>query len=126
DGLYHVNKDDARRVALGLIEQVAYAAGADSDEHLDELGARNAEERHARFASDRAAEQCFARTWRTDQQHTFGDARAERGEFLGVLEKFDHFLELLLGLFDASHVLEGDRRFVAHEHARAALPETQG
>ena len=43
-----VDEDDARRVALGLVEQVADAAGADADEHLDELGAGDAEERDAR------------------------------------------------------------------------------
>ena len=35
-------------VALGLVEQVAHAAGADADEHLDELGAGDAEERARR------------------------------------------------------------------------------
>ncbi len=43
-----VDEDDARAVALGLVEQVADAAGADADEHLDELGARDAEERARR------------------------------------------------------------------------------
>src|SRR5207244_9981543 len=105
---------------------VAHATGADADEHLNELGTRDAEERHACFTGDRAAEQRFARAWRTDQQHTLGNPRAERGELLWVLEKLDHFLQLLLGLLDARDVLEGDRRLVAHEHARAALTEAQG
>ena len=55
DGVDLVDEDDARRVALGLIEQVAHAAGADADEHLDELRARDAEEGHARLAGDGAA-----------------------------------------------------------------------
>src|SRR5438045_4490198 len=42
-----VDEDDAWGVALGLVEQVAHATRADADEHLDELGARDAEERHA-------------------------------------------------------------------------------
>ena len=42
-----VDEDDARRVALGLVEQVADAARADADEHLDELRTGDAEERHA-------------------------------------------------------------------------------
>ena len=37
DGIDLVNEHDAGRVALGLIEQVADAAGANTDEHLDEL-----------------------------------------------------------------------------------------
>ena len=32
-----VDEDDRRRVGLGLLEQVAYAAGTDADEHLDEV-----------------------------------------------------------------------------------------
>ena len=47
-----VHEDDARRVALGLVEQVADAARADADEHLDELRAGDAEERHAGLAGD--------------------------------------------------------------------------
>src|SRR6478735_85176 len=53
DGVDLVDEDDARRVALGLVEQVADAAGADADEHLDELRAGDAEERHAGFTRDR-------------------------------------------------------------------------
>src|SRR4029079_4439620 len=34
-----VDEDDARAVALGLVEEVADAAGADADEHLHELRA---------------------------------------------------------------------------------------
>jgi hypothetical protein len=32
-----VHEDDAGRVLLGLLEEVADAAGADTDEHLDEV-----------------------------------------------------------------------------------------
>src|ERR1041384_3017233 len=38
DGVDLVDEDDGRRVGLGLLEQVADAAGADTDEHLDEVG----------------------------------------------------------------------------------------
>jgi hypothetical protein len=34
-----VHEDDAGRVLLGLLEEVANARGADADEHLDEVGA---------------------------------------------------------------------------------------
>jgi len=36
DGVDLVDEDDARRDALGLVEQIAHAAGADADEHFDE------------------------------------------------------------------------------------------
>src|SRR6266849_7412092 len=126
DGVDLVDEHDARRVALGLIEQVAHATGADADEHLDKLRAGNAEERYASFTGHGAAEERLARPWRADEQHAFGDQCAEGGELLGVLEKFDDFLELLFGFFDTGHILEGDGRLVAHEHARAAFAEAEG
>ena len=33
-----VDEDDARAVLFGLLEHVAHAGGADTDEHLDEVG----------------------------------------------------------------------------------------
>ena len=68
-------------------------------------------------------EQRLAGARRADQQHAARDARAERGELLGVLQELDDLGQLLLGLLHAGHVGEGDGRLVAHEHARAALAE---
>ena len=48
DGVDLVDEHDGGRRLLGLLEQVADPAGADADEHLDEVGARDREERHAR------------------------------------------------------------------------------
>ena len=59
-----VHEHDAGAVALGLVEQVAHAAGADAHEHLDELRAGDAEERHARLAGDGAREERLAGAWR--------------------------------------------------------------
>ena len=123
DGVDLVDEDDARAVALGLVEQVAHAAGADAHEHLHELGAGDAEEGHAGLAGDGAREQRLAGAGRADEQHAARDARAERVELLGVLEELDDLLELRLGLVDAGHVVEGDDRLVAQEHARPALAE---
>ena len=121
-----VDEDDARRVALGLVEQVADAAGADADEHLDELGAGDAEERHAGLTGDGAGHQRLAGAGRPDEQHAARDARAERVELLRVLQELDDFLELGLGLVDAGHVVERDDGLVAEEHARPALAEAEG
>ena len=80
-----VDKDDAGSVLLRLIEEIADAAGADADEHLDELRPGDAEERHARFARDRPREQRLAGSRRTDQQHAPRDPRAERWNLSGYL-----------------------------------------
>ena len=63
-----VDEDDAGRVLLGLLEHVAHARGADADEHLDEIGAGDGEERHVGFARDRARDQRLAGAGRADQQ----------------------------------------------------------
>ncbi len=49
-----VDEHDAGRVLLGLFEHVANAAGADAHEHLDEVRARDGEERHVGLAGDGA------------------------------------------------------------------------
>src|SRR6266851_4261486 len=63
-----VDEHDAGGVALRLIEQVAYARGADADEHLDELGARDREERHARLAGYGAREHGLTGAGRAHEQ----------------------------------------------------------
>jgi hypothetical protein len=45
DGVDLVDEDDRRGVGLGLLEQVAHPAGADADEHLDEVRAGDRVER---------------------------------------------------------------------------------
>ena len=57
DGVDLVDEDDRRRVGLGLLEQVAHPGRADTDEHLDEVGAGDRVERHARLAGDGPREQ---------------------------------------------------------------------
>src|SRR5205807_6643880 len=57
-----VDKDDRRRLLPRLLEQIAHPRRADADEHLDELGARDREKRHARLARDRAREKSLARS----------------------------------------------------------------
>src|SRR5213594_692157 len=125
-GVDLVHEDDAGRVLLGLVEQVADAAGADADEHLDELRARDREEGDPGLAGHGLAEQRLARAWRADEQHALGDARAEGHELLGVLEELDDLRQLLLGLVDAGDIGERDRRLVARDHPRARASKGDG
>jgi hypothetical protein len=73
----------------------------DADEHLDEVRARDGEERHAGLAGDGARQQRLARCRGAVEQHALGDARAERLELLRVLEELLDLVELLDGLVDA-------------------------
>ena len=88
DGVDLVDEDDAGRVLLPLLEQVANAARADADEHLDEVGARDGEERHARLAGDRAREQRLAGARAGPSSSTpFGMRPPRRWNFFGSLRK---------------------------------------
>ena len=104
DGVDFVDEDDAGSILLRLVEEVADAARADADEHLDELRAGDAEERHARFARNSAREKRLTGTRRAHEQHALGDARAEGGELLRVLEELDDFGELFLRFIDAGDI----------------------
>ena len=89
DGVDFIDEDDAGSVLLALLEQVADAAGADADEHLDEVGAGDGEERNVGFAGDGARQQGLAGSRRPDQQHAFGNAAAELLELLRLAQELD-------------------------------------
>ena len=118
-----VDEDDARRRLLGLIEEIAHARRTDADEHFDEVRTGDREERHAGLARDRARKQRFAGSRRPEQQHAFGNARAQRLIFLGVLQEVDDLAELLFGLVDAGDVGESHLGTVLAHHLRARAPE---
>ena len=120
-GVQFVDEDDAGGLGLGLLEHVAHPGGADADEHLDEVGAGEAEEGDARLAGDRLGQQRLARARRPDQQHALGNPPAEKLIFFGRAEEIDHLAQLVDGLVDAGHVVEGDAEvFLGVELAAAA------
>ena len=77
EGVELVDEDDAGGLGLGLLEEVADARGAHADEHLDELRAAEAEERHVRLAGDGPGQQRLARARRADEEHALRDSPAE-------------------------------------------------
>ena len=107
DGIDLVDEDDGRRDLARLREQLAHAARADADDHLDELGRARAEERHLGFAGCGAGEQRLARAGRAGEQHALGHARAEAAILLGLLEEVHDLVDLGLDLVDAGDVVEG-------------------
>ena len=120
-----VDEDDAGRVLLGLLEHVAHAARADADEHLDEVGARDREERHVGFAGDGARNQRLAGAGRADQQHAARDLAAEALELSGIAQEVDDLLQILLGLVHARDVLEGDAAMGLGQQLCARLAEAE-
>ena len=54
-------------------------------------------------------EQGFPAPGRPDEQHAlWGISATQLGEFFGIPEEFDDFLELFFGFVDARNVFEGD------------------
>ena len=111
---------------LGLLEHVAHARGADADEHLDEVGAGDREERHLGLAGDGLGQQRLTGTRRADHQHAARNLAAELLELARVAQEVDQFGHLFLGLVDAGDVVEGDVDLVFAEQARLALAEGHG
>ena len=118
-----VDEDDARRLGFSLPEQIADARGADADEHLDELGAAQAEEGHLRLAGDRAREQSFPGPRRADEQHALRDASAERRVLARVLQEVDDLAQFIRRLFDAGDVREAHLDVVVGVDLGAAARE---
>ena len=112
DGVDLVDEDDGGGVGLGLLEQVADAGGADTDEHLDEVGTGDRVERHARLAGDGAREQRLAGAGRAVEQDALGDLGADRQELGRLGEELLDLVELLDGLVGTGDVGEGDLRGV--------------
>ncbi len=123
DGVEFVDKNDARRLFLGLIEHVPYAGCTHADEHLDKIGTRDREKRHFRLAGDRLGEQRLAGSRRTDHEHTLGNLATEALELARVFEKLDNLGNLGLRLLDACHVGEGHADLVLTKQPRFALAE---
>jgi hypothetical protein len=120
-----VDENDAGRVLLPLLEQVAHARGAHADEHLDEVRAADREERHVRLAGHGARQKRLARAGRAHQQHTLRDAAAELLELLRLAQEVDNLLQFFLRFVGARDVLERDLLLRARRELRAALAERQ-
>jgi hypothetical protein len=120
-----VDEDDARAVLLGLLEQVAHPRGADADEHLDEVGAGDREERHPGLTGDRAGQQRLAGSRRAVEQHALGDLGAQRLIPAGVLQEVLDLVELLDRLVDAGDIGEGGLRHVFGELLGTRFAETE-
>ena len=120
-----VDEDDARRVLLGLVEHVAHARRTDPDEHLDEVGPGDGEERDLGLAGDGLGEQGLAGARRAHHQHAARDLAPELLELRGVAQEVDQLANLLLGLLHARDVGERDLDLVLADEARAALAERE-
>ncbi|MNM73974.1 hypothetical protein D3C81_857230 [compost metagenome] len=107
DGVDFVDEDDARCVFLGLFEHVANTAGADTDEHFDEVGTGDGEERNLGFTGNGLGQQSFTGTRWADHQHTTGNAAAQALELAWIAQELDQFANLFLGFVATCDIGQG-------------------
>ena len=125
-GVDFIDKDDARGRLLALFEHVADTAGADTDEHFNEIGAGDGEERHIGFAGNGAGEQRLAGAGRANEQRALRNLAAQSAETARILQEVDDFLQFLAGFVDAGHVVKGHAAFLLHQQLGAGFAETHG
>src|SRR4051794_41590292 len=99
-----IDEDDARRVLLTLFEQIADAAGANADEHLDKVRTGNREKRSIRFAGDRTGQQSLTGSRRSNQQNALRNASAQFLKLLRLAAELPDAGELFLGFFYAPQI----------------------
>ena len=125
-GVYLVDEDDARRVTLGLVEQVSNPGRPNTNEHLDEFASAYVKEGYSRLAGHRPGQQRLAGSRLAHQQDPLGDPGAQGKEPLRVLEELHHFFEFVLGLFHPGHVGKGHPGTIEGHHPGAAAAEAHG
>ena len=103
-----IDKDDRRGLGLGLLKEVAHAAGTDAHEHLDEVGTRNAKERYARFAGNSLGQQRLAGARRAHEQYAARNLGAQLAVTIRIAQEVADLLELLDRLVHAGNVLKLD------------------
>ena len=92
DGVNLVDKDNARRFFLCLLEQVADFGGTHADKHLDKFRTGHREERHAGFACDSLCQHGFAGSRRADKQNALWHRGADGGIFVRIVQIIYDFL----------------------------------
>ena len=81
-----VDEDDAGRILLALLKQIAHAACAHAHKHLHEVRTGDGEERNIGLAGHSARQQRLARSRRPDQQHALGNPSAQLLELLRLAQ----------------------------------------
>ena len=110
---------------LGLLEHVAHARGTDADEHLDEIGTGDGEERHLGFARNGLGQQRLTGTGAAHHQHAARNASAEILELGRIAQEIDQFGNFFLGLVATCHIGKSHALLGIIQHARLALAERE-
>ena len=84
-GIDFIDKDDARRIFLGLIKKVTYTGRTDTNVQFYEIGAGYGEERHTGFPCNRFGQKGFTGSGRPHQQHSLGNTCSHFSIFIRLL-----------------------------------------
>ena len=121
-----VDKDDAGRFLLGLLEEVSHTRSTHAHKHLDKIGTRHGEEWHIGLTGHSLCQECLTRARRPYQQHPLGNLTTQIGILFRMLQEVHHLHHLLLGASQSGHILEGDiRGGLSVVHFRLALPYSE-
>src|SRR3990172_6325951 len=126
DGIDFVDKNNAGRVFLRLLEHVAHARGADTDEHLDKVGTGNGEKRHLRLAGNGLGQQRLAGARGAGQEHALRYTTAQFLKLGRAAQELHELAHFFLGFLDTGDIVERDLVLLFAQHARLALAETHG
>ena len=121
-----IDKDDGRRMALGLVKQIPHTGSAHTHIQFYKIRTGNGEERHTRFSGHRFGDQCFTSARRAHQQNAFGNTGAQLQKFLGSLQKLHHFLQVTFFLIGPGHILESHLLVFAVDHLSPGFAEVHG
>src|SRR5579884_3805150 len=125
DGIDLIDENDAGGMFARLRKQVAYTTGSDADEEFDKVGSTYAEEWHPCLTGHGAGQQGLARPRWADQQHAFGNMRADLEETLGVAQEVDNFTQFHFGFVHPCHVGESGCRALFTVELRAAATDAK-
>ena len=106
DGIDLIDEDDARRLFLRLLEEVTYLRRTHTDEHLDELGAGDGEERNVRLTGHSLGKQGLTGSRRADEQRTLRNMCTDLRILIRLLQVVDHLGQKLLRFILTGDVLK--------------------
>ena len=107
-------------------EQIAHAGRTDAHEHLDKIRTGNGKEGHAGLAGHGPGHEGLARSGAAHQEHALGNAASQARKLLGVAQKIDDLLQLLLGLVHTRHISKGDLGLLLGDHLGPGPPKGHG
>ena len=101
-----VDKDNARSLLLGLLEQIAHTRRTYAHEHLDEIRAADRQKRNISLARNGLSQHRLTRSRRANKQCSLRNFATQLAVLLRVTQEIDDLHNLLLSLLHTRNVFE--------------------